>query len=52
MRRLLALLLLVLACPACAADYSARVVGVSDGDTVTKEKEGQRKRRAERAMYT
>ena len=35
MRRLLALPLLVLAFPARAADYSARVVGVSDSDTIT-----------------
>ena len=35
MRRLLATLLLVVALPACGADYSARVVGVSDGDTIT-----------------
>jgi endonuclease YncB( thermonuclease family) len=35
MRRLLPLLLLVLASPACAGDYSARVVGVAHGDTLT-----------------
>jgi hypothetical protein len=35
MYRLFALLLFVLALPACAAEYSARVVGVSDGDTIT-----------------
>src|SRR5262245_49428652 len=35
MRRLLALLLLVFAISASAADYPARVVGVSDGDTIT-----------------
>jgi endonuclease YncB( thermonuclease family) len=35
MRRLLPFLLLVVAFPACAADYSARVVGIADGDTIT-----------------
>src|SRR5579875_576605 len=35
MRRFLPLLLLVLAFPACGADYSARVVGITDGDTIT-----------------
>jgi endonuclease YncB( thermonuclease family) len=35
MRRLLPILLLVLAFPACAADYPARVIGIADGDTVT-----------------
>jgi endonuclease YncB( thermonuclease family) len=35
MRRLLPLLLLVLAFPARAADYPARVIGVADGDTIT-----------------
>src|SRR5215813_12626938 len=35
MRRLLPLLLLVLAFPASAGDYSARVVGIADGDTLT-----------------
>ena len=35
MRRLFPLMLFVLAIPACGADYSARVVGVSDGDTIT-----------------
>jgi endonuclease YncB( thermonuclease family) len=35
MRRLLPLLLFVLSRPACGADYSARVVGISDGDTIT-----------------
>ncbi len=35
MRRLLPILLLVLAFPACAADHSARVVGIADGDTIT-----------------
>jgi endonuclease YncB( thermonuclease family) len=35
MRRLLPILLLVLAFPACAADYSARVIGIADGDTIT-----------------
>jgi micrococcal nuclease len=36
MRRILPILFLVLfAVPACAADYTARVVGISDGDTIT-----------------
>jgi endonuclease YncB( thermonuclease family) len=35
MRRFLPILLLVLAFPACAAEYPARVVGISDGDTIT-----------------
>jgi micrococcal nuclease len=35
MRRLAFLLLLVIAFPACAADYSARVIGIADGDTIT-----------------
>src|SRR6516162_2877799 len=35
MRRLLPILLLVFAFPACAADYSARVIGIADGDTIT-----------------
>src|SRR5262249_17765057 len=35
MRRLLPLLLLVLAFPACTADIAARVVGIADGDTIT-----------------
>ena len=35
MRRFLPLLLLVLAFPACTADHAARVVGISDGDTIT-----------------
>jgi hypothetical protein len=35
MRRSLTLVLLFLASPASAADYSARVVGISDGDTIT-----------------
>jgi endonuclease YncB( thermonuclease family) len=35
MRHLLALSLLLLAFPAGAADYSARVVGIADGDTIT-----------------
>ena len=35
MRRLVPLLTLVLAFPACGADYSARVVGIADGDTIT-----------------
>lgn len=33
--RLPLLLLLLFAAPACSADYPARVVGVSDGDTMT-----------------
>jgi hypothetical protein len=35
MKRLLALLILFLAIPAFAEDYAARVVGISDGDTIT-----------------
>ncbi len=35
MRRLFFLLLLVLAFPACAADYAGRVIGIADGDTIT-----------------
>jgi endonuclease YncB( thermonuclease family) len=35
MRRALVLLLLVLAFPASAADFPARVVGITDGDTIT-----------------
>ena len=35
MRRLLALILLVIALPACGADYSARVIGIADSDTIT-----------------
>jgi endonuclease YncB( thermonuclease family) len=35
MRRLLPILLLIFAFPACAADYSARVIGIADGDTIT-----------------
>src|SRR5262249_54022712 len=35
MRRLLAVILLVIAVPACRADYSARVNGIGDGDTIT-----------------
>jgi len=36
MRRFLpCLLVLLAACPACGSDYSARVVGISDGDTIT-----------------
>jgi micrococcal nuclease len=35
MRQLLALILLVIAFPACGADYAARVIGISDGDTIT-----------------
>src|SRR3954454_435702 len=35
MRRLLLCLLLVATIPACEADDSARVVGISDGDTIT-----------------
>jgi endonuclease YncB( thermonuclease family) len=35
MRRLLPILLLFLASPASAADYSARVIGIADGDTIT-----------------
>ena len=35
MRRLLPILLLLLAFPACAAGYSARVIGIADGDTIT-----------------
>src|SRR5262249_34971257 len=36
MRRFLPILLiLVAACPACGSDFSARVVGISDGDTIT-----------------
>jgi endonuclease YncB( thermonuclease family) len=31
----LPILLLVLASPACAADDSARVIGIADGDTIT-----------------
>jgi endonuclease YncB( thermonuclease family) len=29
------LLVLLAACPACGSDYAARVVGISDGDTIT-----------------
>src|SRR5262245_15385896 len=35
MRRLFPLLLIVLASPACGADYTARVISISDGDTIT-----------------
>jgi hypothetical protein len=35
MRRFLPLLLLVLAFPVCTVDHAARVVGISDGDTIT-----------------
>lgn len=35
MRRLLPILPLVLAFPAYAADYPARVIGIADGDTIT-----------------
>jgi micrococcal nuclease len=35
MRSLLALILLSIASSACGADFSARVVGISDGDTIT-----------------
>jgi endonuclease YncB( thermonuclease family) len=35
MRRLFPLLLIVLASPACGVDYTARVIGISDGDTIT-----------------
>jgi micrococcal nuclease len=36
MRRVLPILLTLLAtCPACGADFTARVVGISDGDTLT-----------------
>jgi endonuclease YncB( thermonuclease family) len=35
MRRLLPLLLVVLASPARGGDYSARIVGIADGDTLT-----------------
>jgi endonuclease YncB( thermonuclease family) len=35
MRRLLALILLILTLPACGADDSARVIGIADGDTIT-----------------
>jgi micrococcal nuclease len=35
MRRPLPIVLLILAFPACSADYSARVIGIADGDTIT-----------------
>jgi endonuclease YncB( thermonuclease family) len=35
MRRFVLTLLLVLAFPACAADYLARVIGIADGDMIT-----------------
>ena len=35
MHRVLPLILLVFAFPACAGNYSARVVGIADGDTIT-----------------
>ena len=35
MRRILALMLLVIAFPACGADYLARVIGIADGGTIT-----------------
>jgi micrococcal nuclease len=36
MRRILPfVLILIAACPACGSDYSARVVGFSDGHTIT-----------------
>lgn len=35
MRRFLTAFLLLIAYPACAAEYPARVVGISDGDTLT-----------------
>ena len=35
MCRLLPILLFVLAFPACGSDQSARVIGISDGDTIT-----------------
>jgi endonuclease YncB( thermonuclease family) len=35
MRRLLLSVLVVFALPACDADESARVVGISDGGTIT-----------------
>ena len=41
MRRLIALLLMILPLPALAADYPARVVGISDGDTLTVLRDGR-----------
>jgi micrococcal nuclease len=35
MRRLLPLLVVLLASHANAADYTARVIGIADGDTIT-----------------
>jgi endonuclease YncB( thermonuclease family) len=35
MKRLLSLLILLIPFPALAEDYAARVVGISDGDTLT-----------------
>jgi endonuclease YncB( thermonuclease family) len=35
MQRLFVLLFLIVALPACSADYRARVIGIADGDTLT-----------------
>lgn len=41
MRRFLLIFLFLLAFPACAAEFPARVIGVSDGDTLTVLRDGR-----------